>query len=93
MLFQIKTFAATLVRSFTVSKEHAQFGVIVFSNDVQTIIQLNQYGTTDEMANAILSLSYTTGQTNTARLVLTIYRRLTMLQLCNYTLLLLDHFK
>ena len=62
----MKTFAYNVVNGFDIGPEDTQVGVISFSSSARFHFHLNTYHNKASLLNAINSVSYTGGSTNTA---------------------------
>ncbi|GFO50350.1 collagen alpha-1(xii) chain-like [Plakobranchus ocellatus] len=61
-----KAFLTTVVDSFTIGAAMARFGVIVFSDDANLVIRLDEFANNTALKSAIQNIPYMGGGTNTA---------------------------
>ena len=62
----VREFCINLTKSFDIEKSKTQIGVLGFSYDASIVIPLGQYSTTSALVQAISSIPYPGGSTNTA---------------------------
>jgi len=61
-----KSFLSQLVSRLNISSGHTRVGLVTFSSDVGTTINLDAHSSVDSFRSAISSLSYARGSTDTA---------------------------
>jgi len=61
-----KSFLSQLVSRLNISSGHTRVGLVTFSSDVGTTINLDAHSSVDSLRSAISSLSYARGSTDTA---------------------------